>query len=288
MKRLLLLIVCLTALISCDDGDIIVTSFNFESVSLDNCGDEGDYVFFKVNNSAKESISLRLGTTETLFQASETREFTLNGSSNRVNYRKYDGDITSDYFCSSIPPIAPLVLIDYLGTSGVATLVTTTTLDDNDNIEEVNDDTIDTDNDGIPDFYDFDDDGDNIPTTAELGDDPTQPRDTDGDGIPDYLDADDDNDMILSRNEDLDGDLDPTNDITDPTVGPNYLNAAVFAENVVNEYREHSYARASDIRLHIDNLVLINSDEQITQEFLDFGEKSDVLNDLVSLTPIFE
>jgi hypothetical protein len=53
----------------------------------------------------------------------------------------------------------------------------------------------DTDNDGIPNFLDSDDDGDGILTKNELNLDssgnPILPHpDCDGDGIPDYLDAD--------------------------------------------------------------------------------------------------
>jgi hypothetical protein len=180
-----------------------------------------------------------------------------------------------------------VVSVDYLGTSGTAILITAATLDDNDNVEEAVDDTIDTDGDDLPNYYDYDDDGDNIPTAAELGDDIENPRDSDNDGMPDYLDDDDDNDGILTRNEDLNGDLNPTNDISDPTVGPDYLNADVSIETTINQYRAHTYSLSSDIQLRIENLVLINADEQITQESLNFGEKLNVLNANVTVTPNF-
>ncbi|SEC95692.1 Calx-beta domain-containing protein [Tenacibaculum sp. MAR_2009_124] len=54
----------------------------------------------------------------------------------------------------------------------------------------------DSDGDGIPDVLDTDDDGDGIPTSEEVGTDPTSPTDTDGDGTPDYLDTDSDNDGV--------------------------------------------------------------------------------------------
>ena len=64
-------------------------------------------------------------------------------------------------------------------------------------------DMLDTDNDGLPDFQDEDDDGDSIFTLFELGTDPNNPVlysaitvDTDGDGIIDSLDTDDDGDTI--------------------------------------------------------------------------------------------
>ena len=59
----------------------------------------------------------------------------------------------------------------------------------------------DTDDDGIPDFQDDDDDNDGIKTAEEAD------GDTDGDGVSDYLDNDDDGDGILTADE-LPGDSD--------------------------------------------------------------------------------
>ena len=86
---------------------------------------------------------------------------------------------------------------------------------------------IDTDGDGIIDALDPDDDGDGVLTADEdidMDGDPTN-DDTDMDGIPDYLDADDDGDGVLTRDEDLNGDGDPRNDDTDGDGIPDYLDA---------------------------------------------------------------
>ncbi|GHC64031.1 hypothetical protein [Ulvibacter litoralis] len=287
MKKLLTLLFVSSLFLACNDGDIIITSFDFEDSDLENCGEIGNYVFFKINNNAQESISLKLNTTDSLFWKTKTNTYTLDGTTKFVNYRKYDADLTSAYFCNSVPPIAPLVTVEYLGTSGTATIITTVTREDNDGVEETNL-TLDTDGDGIPNYYDDDDDGDNIPTAAELGDDPTNPKDTDGDSIPDYLDEDDDNDLILTRNEDLNGNLNPLDDVTAPSEIPNYLNPDVTTETVINEYRSHTYDLSSDIIVQVLNVVLINSEEQINQEVLDFGDKTDVLNTTVTKTPVFQ
>jgi len=302
MKKFLSALSILVVLYSCNDGDIIVTSFDFEDADLQTCGGPGGYVFFKINPDAQESISLKLGTTDTLFRVSDTVVYQINGTTNIVNYRKYNGEITASYFCNSIPPTTPLVSIDYFGDSGTATLTTIATLDDNDGLETVISEdnkmegTGDFDNDGIPNYYDFDDDGDNIPTAAELdvenadGDNNplTNPKDTDGDGIPDYRDTDDDGDGVPTRYEDLNGDLNPANDITDNTVGPNYLNPAVAISNTVDEYRPHTYNLTTDIKLRLNNIVLTNTEEQITQESLDLGEKGNVVNGTVTITPQIE
>ncbi len=82
----------------------------------------------------------------------------------------------------------------------------------------------DTDEDGLPDYRDPDDDGDGVRTPYEApgGD----ARDTDGDGVPDYLDPDDDGDERPTREEDADpdGDGDPADARdTDGDGVPDYL-----------------------------------------------------------------
>ncbi len=285
MKKVLGILFACVSFISCNDGDIIVTSFDFDNQNLQACGGPGAYVFFKINTSTQESISLKLNTTDVLFLESGTANYSLN-ESNFVNYRKFGEGISTDYFCSSIPPISPLAQQNYLANSGTASLTTITTLEDNDNVDEqIN--TTDTDEDGLLNYYDFDDDGDNIPTSAELGDDPSNPRDSDGDGIADYLDDDDDNDSVLTRNEDLNSNLNPLDDITDPTVGPDYLNSNISNETTINEYILHTYALSSDIGLILQNLVLFNDEEQLIIELIDLGMLPNILQGTVPVTPIF-
>lgn len=286
MKKTLVLFLSFLAFTACNDGDIIVTSFDFDETNLQTCKGASSYVFFKINSNATESISLRITTSDELFLESSTREIALDGSSNVVNYRNYDGEITSGYFCSAIPPVEPLVTADYIGASGVAILITETTLDDNDGLEEDMNSNLDTDMDGLLNFYDLDDDGDNVPTALELGDDPLNPRDSDGDGIKDYLDPDDDGDGVLTRYE-AGGGLDPITNVTDPAVGPDYLNPAVSTEVIIDEYRTHTYQLTSDIRLSFSGLVLTNGEEEITLETLNLGEQQQVEDRNITVTPEF-
>jgi hypothetical protein len=285
MKKIFGLIIVCVLNISCNDGDIIVTSFDFDDQDLQACGGPGAYVFFKINTSTQESISLILNTTEVLFMESGVVSYPLS-SSNFVTYRKFNEGISSDYFCSSIPPTSPLAIQNYLANSGTAILTTIATLDDNDNIEEPVDDT-DTDGDGLLNYYDFDDDGDNIPTSAEIGDDPLNPRDSDGDGILDYLDEDDDNDLILTRNEDLNSNLNPLDDISDATVGPDYLNPNVSRQTTINQYILHTYQLSTDISLLLRDLVLVNAEEQLIVELIDLGVLPNILQGNVPITPPF-
>ncbi len=82
----------------------------------------------------------------------------------------------------------------------------------------------DSDNDGTPDYMDEDDDGDGISTRDEDlngNGDPTD-DDSDNDGTPDYLDSDDDDDGVETRNEggpETDTDEDGIPDYLDPDTG---------------------------------------------------------------------
>ena len=170
MRKLFFISIFLSLFSSCNDGDIIVTDFNFEASNLNNCGGPGAYVFYNINNSLfAESISLVLETSDILFLESGIVEYVLNGITYAVNYRKYDNDITDDYFCSNIPPTTPSVTIEFLGASGIAVLTTIVTKNDEDGIEEDSTSNLDTDNDGLLNYFDNDDDGDNVPTLNELG-----------------------------------------------------------------------------------------------------------------------
>ena len=292
MKNILYFLLFLFVFSACDDGNVIVTTFEFDDASLENCGESGGYVFYKINTSTAESLSLNVNTDDVLFEEEGTRTFVLNGTSNIVNYRKYSSTVDDTYFCSVVPPTSPSVTSEFIASSGEAILATIIIFDDEDGIdEEISD--LDTDGDGLPNYYDSDDDGDNVTTIIELGADflngiDDNPRDSDGDGIFDYLDADDDGDNILSRNEDLNSDLDPALDFSDLDDGrPDYLNPNIFVETIVNEYRGHSYKLQSDISLILNNLVLINGSEEITQESLNMGIKTSVFTEDIIITPEF-
>ena len=96
------------------------------------------------------------------------------------------------------------------------------------------------DGDALIDALDADDDGDGVLTQDEDLDadgDPTNDN-SDDDTIPNYLDEDDDNDGVLTRFEDLDGDGDPANDNSDAILGdtrPNYLDADDDGDGVLTQ-----------------------------------------------------
>ncbi len=118
MKNIFLVLIFSILLQSCDDGDIIVTSFDFSEAELKFCGGPGDYVFYRINKKSQESISLKLSTSDKIFELVEDKTYILNGTTEYVNYRSYDGPIGNDYFCRSVPPTSPKVNVDYFAGSG--------------------------------------------------------------------------------------------------------------------------------------------------------------------------
>ena len=281
---------------SCDDGDVAVQSFDFEGQALSYCDTDQSVLFYVQNSSGTEAVLADLNVNQGNLLNAGILSYELAGNTNNVTYRIFDNTAEPEYFCSAIPPTNPTVIDEYLAASGRAELLVVVNKDDLDGIgtdDELPLD-LDTDNDGLFDYIDFDDDGDNVPTAFELdvfnadGDDNplTNPLDTDQDGIPNYLDNDDDGDGILTIDEDLNGDLDPTNDFTDSTVGPDYLNDSVAQSTVQPLYREHSYQVVSSIDLTLMDLVLTAAGSEVIKEILFMGSLPNFLTSTVVQNPV--
>ena len=318
MKKFLYLFFAVIVMESCDDGDLIVTSFDFTDLDINYCStvniDSDDttitnYIFYKINSETNESLAFTLSTSDPILEApSTTGAYTYNlGNSvdSFISYRIYNGTVDSDYFCSKIPPASPVVNQEYISDEGSLSIVTEGDYNDRDGIdseyEMLLEDadgnlTEDLDGDGIPNIYDFDDDGDNVPTNQEgivLNTDGSinyeESLDTDGDGRPNFIDNDDDGDGVLTINEDADKDLNPNNDTTDISVGQDYLNNNVSIDYGVTTYRIHTYY-LEDITLtiNISNAVFVsdNGEETIRQQTLFFGEYS-APDQTITTTPAF-
>jgi len=290
------ILISLAVFSSCDDGDVAVQSFDFEDQSLSYCDNDQSILFYVRNSSGTEAVLADLTVNLANLLSAGVLSYELAGNTNNVAYRIFDASADPDYFCSAIPPTRPMVIDELVATSGRAEMLVVVNKDDLDGLSA--DDELpldqDTDGDGLFDYIDFDDDGDNIPTAFELdalnndGDNNplTNPLDTDQDGIPNYLDPDDDGDGVLTIDEDLNGDLDPTNDFTEPSIGPDYLNANIFLSTPQDAYREHNYQVVSSIDLTLLDLVLTASGREIIKEVLFMGSIPSFLTTTVTQTPI--
>lgn len=288
MKKFFSIFIIFIGMNSCDSGDIIVTSFDLENSNLNLCSFGDQKVLYVINNDGvNETMSLQLTSRqldedELLLSRNTNQpiEIELTGD-NKMVYRLYDGEIPSDYFCKAVPSKDPRVVDEYITTEGTVVISTRFNdigpQDDADrdgisNIDEgmdpdeaQNPDSethLDTDGDGIPNYLDIDDDGDNVRTSTEIrtGDgDPTAEgyRDTDEDGVPNYLDPDDDGDGALTKYEVSSDDLlNPQSlQLADR---PNYLNPELTEPfNEHNEVIDHSINRnfRSDVVIRNFNFV---------------------------------
>ena len=118
MKHLIALLIFAT-LISCNDGDFDIPSFEFtETVST--CG---SYVLYRTNTDKTEALILTL-TTNQLTTVTGEKNYNIAGETALV-YRLFDDAVGTAYFCQDIPPITPKVLKELNATEGSITVNTT-------------------------------------------------------------------------------------------------------------------------------------------------------------------
>ncbi len=291
MRHTFYLVILLSLIsLSCNDGNIITIAFDFDN-TFKSCG---NLVFYNTKTDPAESLSLKITspalTLEDLLTVGSDNTLlttvTINGSTNTFNYRSYS-TLPTDLFCNDVPPSNIKITKDLESTSGTAVITTVLTEDDKDGVsailEDINgngdltDD--DTDGDGIPNYLDADDDGDNILTKDEKPDPNANgllddAQDSDNDGIADYLDADDDGDGTLTRDEEnFSQDQNPANDVTNSDIGADYLNPEVSTQVPATKYREHTIYETYAISMVINNISLPN----ISQDVFDFGTLEDSL-----------
>ena len=270
----------LLSIFSCDDGDIITVELDFEE-TFEACEGVSDLVLYKTKKEPSESLSLLLTnyTLDDLLDVGDDNVL-IEDKSATLYYRTYsDATLPNDLFCNEIPPNVNITLDEE--SSCDAEISTTLIEDDNDGVlaqfEDINNngdlEDDDTDGDGLPNYIDADDDGDNVLTKDE-NPDPNNDnilddaQDTDGDTIPDYLDADDDGDGVNTRDEEnASQDKNPANDITNSEVGADFLNPDVNTTVPATAYREHTILQSYTVTINITGISLTF----LSQQPLDFG-----------------
>lgn len=280
MRKLfyLFVLINLTLIYSCDDGDITTVELEFDE-TFEFCGNT-NVVFYKTLEAPLQSLSILIEnlTLQELLEVGDDNTYKIE-TTGILNYRSYSNEsLPDDLFCSDIPTSEIVITSDYEDSEVTAYIYTILTEDDNDGVSaEIEGYTNDEDGDGIPDYIDIDDDGDNILTEDENPDpngdgDVSDAQDTDDDGIPDYLDTDDDGDGVLTRDEENDSqDQRPNNDITDSEIGADYLNPAIANTVDATAYRQHSIEQTYQVSLTINDIDL----SFLEEETLDFGILSD-------------
>jgi hypothetical protein len=313
--RHIYIILCFLVLTSCNDGDILTVELEFDQ-DLERCeNDNASYLIYDTREDPNESLSLiipRTDVSELLLFTIPTPVgtpiiFPINGTTVRFNYRTYNRAIVTDELCDIIQPAGLTIVEDYEATTGTVEVTVTIEDDDEDGVPtefegrgELDENglysnALDTDDDGIPNYLDDDDDGDNVLTSAEInnsdGDNnpTTNPMNTDadlpnGDDIPDYLDKDDDGDGALTRLEDENFEDGPTDDFADDPNGipvPHYKNILETTAYIFPSYNafENAYTRTVTTRFLVKGIDL----EILRATEVDFGILTTIRMDFPTL-----
>lgn len=278
-------------LFSCSDGDIIDVELDFDG-NYSACQGIKGLVLYKTKSAPSESLSVIITSLaiDDLLAVGDDNTL-ITEKTGTLNYRTYSNTkITgTDLFCKDIPASDINIVNDY-ESSCEATFTTILTEDDNDGIPAALEDEnldgdnnpatnpTDTDKDGLPNYLDEDDDGDNVLTKDENPDpngdgNLSDAQNTDGIGLPDYLEPDDDGDGVLTRDEETNTqDQNPKNDITNSDIGPDYLNKDVAnIDTPATKYRKHTISKTYIVTLTLKGISI----DILSQDKLAFGTLSD-------------
>jgi len=303
------------SLFSCDDGDIIVTTFDFDQdTPLSLCQQDNENVLYYIDPETNEAISFEFsldGFNGSFPGLVDPEPIVINiNNVNRVTYRKLSSQPEGDYYCQQVPPSSPQVIEEFISTTGGTVTIQISVLeqDDNDGVPPEDEGVsngndgfqLDNDGDGIPDFIDIDDDNDNVLTVSEerdvLDDNgnviPGIYFDTDLDGVPNYLDEDDDGDTVLTRYEDLNycddpenPALNPGNDINEDGI-PNYLNNTETGSVNIDVYKANRITRTFLTLIVFNDITFesVNSNESLTFQNFPMGRYETTLQQKINFT----
>lgn len=128
MRNLLACFILMLLFTSCDDGDILVTTFEFEDETFELCGNGRDKFLYHIKNTEVfESLTLQLNNPafatgdNQLVLTEENIRIPLTGA-NLLTYRTYDAALPTArnaYFCGTNPPATPRVLQEYRSVGGL-------------------------------------------------------------------------------------------------------------------------------------------------------------------------
>jgi hypothetical protein len=125
MKRVFSLAFIVLLLNGCDDGDLTLETIDFEDAPTQSCSTND--IIYKL----KESEALLLEIPKTTFINEPTDPLSpividIDNLKYRVIYRFYDGSVTADNICNTIPPAKPYITDQWTATSGKIEISTTT------------------------------------------------------------------------------------------------------------------------------------------------------------------
>ena len=117
MKKLILFIALLAGF-SCNDGNLDISSFEFQD-EVNICGTT-QYTLYRLStDEQREALIVTL--TDQQIRKDEDLVVPVSVTENgdfTVTYRLFEDQVTDNYFCAAVPPVAPKVVKDWRGVSG--------------------------------------------------------------------------------------------------------------------------------------------------------------------------
>lgn len=124
MKKVVGLLVFILFFNSCDDGDLTMETIDFEDATTESCTTNN--IIYKLKE--KEALLFEIPKSAFVNEPTDPAAPTLidiDNSDIRVVYRFYDGTVTSENICNTIPPALPYVTDQWTATSGKIQIITT-------------------------------------------------------------------------------------------------------------------------------------------------------------------
>ncbi len=115
----------------CDDGNLTMKNIDFEDAPTQSCTTNN--IIYKLKD--KEALLLEIPDSEFKNEPTDPNtpiEINIDNAIYRVVYRFYNGTVTTDNICNTIPPALPYVTDQWTGTSGKIQIITTALKSTND------------------------------------------------------------------------------------------------------------------------------------------------------------
>ena len=124
MKRVFSVLLLVLLLNGCDDGNLTLETIDFEDTTTQSCSTND--IIYKL----KEKEALLFEIPESSFENEPTNPnsptiIDIDNSTYRVVYRFYNGTVSADNICNTIPPALPNVTDQWTATSGKIQIITT-------------------------------------------------------------------------------------------------------------------------------------------------------------------
>ncbi|SHL87922.1 hypothetical protein [Flavobacterium saccharophilum] len=121
MKKYASLLLFALLLNGCDDGDLKVDTIDFDEVTSTSC-DTTNTLVYKLKS--QEALLLQMLPKSIINEDKDTIVYDIDNTTYRVLYRAYNGEVSRENICGTIPPKTPSVTEEWVGTGGQIQIIT--------------------------------------------------------------------------------------------------------------------------------------------------------------------